>query len=162
MALVQRLKEPHVAGSTTSRRPQFAGWHSGWKASTWGDRSGNSLSSAGDVNGDDFDNLIIGMSFRFRGAHDVDEFWNNILNGADSVSEIPPDRWDIESFYSVDREPRKMYACEGGFLDDIENLDAAFFNAFRAGSMPGRSATPHATRKQLPGISKMLESRCIH
>jgi acyl transferase domain-containing protein/aryl carrier-like protein len=71
---------------------------------------------------------IVGMSCRFPGAQNLDEFWNNILNGVDSVREIPADRWDIDRFYSADREPGKMYTREGGFLDDIADFDAAFFN----------------------------------
>lgn len=71
---------------------------------------------------------IVGISCRFPGARDVDEFWNNILNGVDSVCEIPSDRWDIDRFYSADREPGKMYTKHGGFLNDIADFDAAFFN----------------------------------
>ena len=71
---------------------------------------------------------IVGMSCRFPGARNVDEFWNNLLNGVDSVCEIPSDRWDIDRFYNADREPGKMYVREGGFLDDIGEFDAAFFN----------------------------------
>ena len=71
---------------------------------------------------------IVGLSCRFPGARDVDEFWNNLLNGVDSVCDIPSDRWDIDRFYSADREPGKMYTKQGGFLDDIADFDAAFFN----------------------------------
>ncbi len=74
------------------------------------------------------DVAIIGMSCRFPGAHDVDEFWQNLLDGVDSVCEIPADRWDIERYYDADREPGKMYTREGGFLSDIADFDAAFFN----------------------------------
>lgn len=71
---------------------------------------------------------VIGMSCRFPGAQNVDQFWNNILSGVDSVGEIPDDRWDIDQFYSAEREPGKMYTRQGGFLEDIGDFDAAFFN----------------------------------
>ncbi len=74
------------------------------------------------------DVAIIGMSCRFPGARDVNEFWQNLLDGVDSVCEIPADRWDVERFYSAEREPGKMYTREGGFLEDIADFDAAFFN----------------------------------
>ena len=74
------------------------------------------------------DIAIIGMSCRFPGANSIDEFWQNLLNGVDSVREIPSDRWDIDRFYSADREPGKMYTREGGFLEDIAEFDADFFN----------------------------------
>ena len=71
---------------------------------------------------------IIGVSCRFPGARDVHEFWSNLLDSVDSVVRIPEDRWDIDQFYSADHEPGKMYTREGGFLDDIADFDAAFFN----------------------------------
>ena len=74
------------------------------------------------------DIAIIGMSCRFPGARDVHEFWQNLLDGVDSVCDIPPDRWDIDRFYSKDRQPGKMYTRQGGFLDDIAEFDASFFN----------------------------------
>ncbi|MEL7499891.1 MAG: SDR family NAD(P)-dependent oxidoreductase [Planctomycetota bacterium] len=74
------------------------------------------------------DIAVIGMSCRFPGAKNVDQFWDNLLNGVDSVCDIPNDRWDIDQFYSAQREPGKMYTRRGGFLDDIAEFDAAFFN----------------------------------
>ncbi|MEM8946298.1 MAG: SDR family NAD(P)-dependent oxidoreductase [Planctomycetota bacterium] len=74
------------------------------------------------------DVAIVGMSCRFPGARNIDEFWHNLMHRVDSVREIPDDRWDIDRFFSADREPGKMYTREGGFLDDIADFDAAFFN----------------------------------
>ena len=74
------------------------------------------------------DIAIIGVSCRFPGSDDVHQFWQNLLNGADSVRDIPEDRWDIERFYSEHREPGKMYARAGGFLDGIADFDAHFFD----------------------------------
>ena len=74
------------------------------------------------------DVAIVGASCRFPGANNVGEFWDNLMNGVDSVCEIPADRWDMDRFYSADREPGKMYTREGGFLDDIAEFDAEFFN----------------------------------
>ncbi len=74
------------------------------------------------------DIAIIGMGCRFPGARGIDEFWENLINGVDAVREIPADRWDIEAFYSPEPEPGKMTAREGGFLEDIGDFDAAFFN----------------------------------
>ncbi|MEM9352733.1 MAG: SDR family NAD(P)-dependent oxidoreductase [Planctomycetota bacterium] len=74
------------------------------------------------------DVAIIGMACRFPGAEDLDQFWQNLLNGVDSVREIPDDRWDTDRFFSSDAEPGKMYTREGGFLEDIGDFDAGFFN----------------------------------
>ena len=74
------------------------------------------------------DIAIVGMSCRFPGAQNVNQFWQNLLNGVDSVCDIPNDRWDIDRFYSAEREPGKMYTRRGGFLNDIADFDADFFN----------------------------------
>ena len=71
---------------------------------------------------------IIGLSCRFPGAADSDEFWQNLLAGVDSVRPIPNDRWDIDRFFSESGEPGKMNTREGGFLPDIAEFDAGFFN----------------------------------
>lgn len=72
--------------------------------------------------------VIIGMSCRFPGANNPGEYWSNLLNGVDSVREIPAGRWDIEKYYSPEPTPGKMYTREGGFLDDVAQFDANFFN----------------------------------
>ena len=74
------------------------------------------------------DVAIIGMSCRFPGARDVNEFWDNLLNSVDAVCEIPKDRWDIDKYYDENRTPGKMYSRQGGFIDDIAEFDAEFFN----------------------------------
>lgn len=74
------------------------------------------------------DVAIIGMSCRFPGAQDVNQFWDNLLHGVDAVGEIPADRWDVERFYCPEPQPGKMVTRAGGFLDDIADFDAAFFN----------------------------------
>jgi len=71
---------------------------------------------------------VIGMSCQFPGADDTDEFWSNLIQGVDSVSEIPADRWDVDKFYSADRQPGRMYTRHGGFLKKISEFDARFFN----------------------------------
>lgn len=74
------------------------------------------------------DVAIIGMSCRFPGAKNLRQFWDNLLNGVDSVREIPADRWDVDRFYSPEPEVGKMYTKEGGYLEDVADFDAAFFN----------------------------------
>jgi myxalamid-type polyketide synthase MxaC len=72
---------------------------------------------------------IIGLGCRFPGAAiDPDGFWELLRSGRDAVSEIPPDRWDVEQFYSDNPDaPDKAYTRSGAFLDNIKDFDAAFF-----------------------------------
>src|SRR5262245_26750377 len=73
---------------------------------------------------------IIGMACRFPGgATDLESFWELLRNGVDAVTEIPPDRWDVDAFYDSDPDaPGKMYCRRGGFLRDIDRFDPLFFN----------------------------------
>ncbi len=73
---------------------------------------------------------IIGIGCRFPGgAKDLDSFWEVLKNGTDTISEVPPDRYDINTYYaSTPEAPGKVVSREGGFLDQIDGFDAAFFN----------------------------------
>ncbi len=72
---------------------------------------------------------VIGLSCRFPGeANDPDSFWQNLVNGVDAISEVPAERWDIESLYDPDpQKPGKMSARWGGFLKKVDQFDAQFF-----------------------------------
>jgi acyl transferase domain-containing protein len=74
------------------------------------------------------DIAIIGMSGKFPDARNVNEYWNNLTAGRDSVREIPETRWDIDRFYDPDAGmPNKSYSKWGGFLSDTDRFDPAFF-----------------------------------
>jgi acyl transferase domain-containing protein len=75
------------------------------------------------------DIAIIGMSARYPGADNSSQYWQNLENGVDSVTEVPPDRWDVETYYDPDgNKPGKTAAKWGGFLQDIDKFDPLFFN----------------------------------
>ena len=71
---------------------------------------------------------VIGMGCSFPGAGDPQEFWNNLLNGFDAISEVPLSRFDVNAYYSEDIVPGKMSTRWGGFVDDIDKFDAGFFH----------------------------------
>ena len=72
---------------------------------------------------------VIGLACRFPGgAMNPDDFWRILRGGVDAITEVPPDRWDIDSFYDPDPDaPGKMYTRWGGFLDSIDRFDAGYF-----------------------------------
>lgn len=75
------------------------------------------------------DIAIIGISGRYPDAADLEEFWQNLAQGRDSIIEVPPERWDWRETFSTDRHaPGKTYAKWGSFLDGHDCFDAAFFN----------------------------------
>lgn len=72
---------------------------------------------------------IIGIAGRFPGADNVHEFWNNLRDGVDSVTEVPPDRWSIDEYYDPDpHAPGKTNCRKGGFLRGVDQFDPLFFN----------------------------------
>ncbi|MBK8898366.1 MAG: SDR family NAD(P)-dependent oxidoreductase [Candidatus Competibacteraceae bacterium] len=66
------------------------------------------------------DVAIIGMGVLLPGARDVRAYWSNILNGTNSIREIPPERWDWRLYYDPDpKAPDKIYSRWGGFIGEI-------------------------------------------
>ncbi|MGM9455270.1 type I polyketide synthase, partial [Legionella bozemanae] len=75
---------------------------------------------------------IIGMNCQFPGidsdVEDVDAFYEMLLKKQTSIKEVPENRWDINQYYDVDRQKEnKIVSRKGGFLNDPQLFDAAFF-----------------------------------
>ena len=72
---------------------------------------------------------VIGIGCRFPGRVDgPDSFWQLLSEGVDGISEVPPDRWDIDAYFDPDPQaPGKMVTRWGGFLDQVDQFDAKFF-----------------------------------
>jgi natural product biosynthesis luciferase-like monooxygenase protein/amino acid adenylation domain-containing protein len=71
---------------------------------------------------------IIGLGCRFPGANNPEAFWRMLYDGVDGISLVPATRWNVAQFYAPDQAtPRKMNTRWGGFLQDIEQFDPAFF-----------------------------------
>jgi amino acid adenylation domain-containing protein len=72
---------------------------------------------------------IIGMSGMFPQSPDLDTFWGHIVNKKDLITEIPWGRWDFSNYFvKKAKENNKSYSKWGGFLEDLDKFDAAFFN----------------------------------
>ena len=60
---------------------------------------------------------VIGIGAIMPGALNKDEFWQNIIQGKNSIIEVPKDKWDAALFYSPNRhDPDKTYSKIGGFI----------------------------------------------
>ncbi len=91
---------------------------------------------------------IIGVSGRYPMADDVEQFWDNLKNGRDCISEIPADRWDYRTYY--DSEPGKDGRTNskwGGFINGVDKFDSLFFHI-----------TPHEARIMDPQERLFLET----
>lgn len=72
---------------------------------------------------------VVGMGCRFPGGAATPEaFWELLRDGVDAVTDVPASRWDVNAWYDPDPEaPGKMYARQGGFLNEIDTFDPNFF-----------------------------------
>lgn len=76
-----------------------------------------------------YDVAVIGMSGQFPGAHDIDMFWKNLIEGKNCVREVPLRKWDVQMHYHPDQgAPGKSYGKWMGYIEDEDKFDALFFN----------------------------------
>lgn len=73
---------------------------------------------------------VVGMGCRLPGnVGSPESYWKLLCAGVDATSQLPPDRWDKESFFDPDAEaPGKMYCWHGGFLENVDKFDPYFFD----------------------------------
>ncbi|RRS06759.1 SDR family NAD(P)-dependent oxidoreductase [Pseudoalteromonas sp. J010] len=68
------------------------------------------------------DIAVIGMAGRYPGANNLDELWQNLLAGEDSITEIPDERFNSRRYNGAYSKYR------GGFIDAVDRFDSVFFN----------------------------------
>ncbi|WP_394834506.1 type I polyketide synthase [Pendulispora rubella] len=71
---------------------------------------------------------IVGMACEFPGADGVAAFWKMQLDGVDATTDVPADRFPIDTFHDPrPRTPGRTISRRGGFLSDIRGFDARYF-----------------------------------
>lgn len=82
-----------------------------------------------DQKSDDDYIAIIGVGGKYPMADTLDQFWNNLKEGKDCITEIPKERWDYNDFYDKDKSRKdKVYTKWGGFISDVDKFDLTYFN----------------------------------
>ncbi len=74
---------------------------------------------------------IIGVHGHFPRSESLAEYWRNLREGRDLIDLVPESRWDLHEFFDADPDNAKqgkIYCKWGGFLDDFDKFDAAFFS----------------------------------
>ncbi|WP_143306475.1 type I polyketide synthase [Chitinophaga vietnamensis] len=72
---------------------------------------------------------VIGMSCRFPGAANLEEFWDILYSGKDTVDAIPPDRWKMEDYFDPDPyADQKTNQQHASMLKGIHDFDPLFFD----------------------------------
>ncbi len=75
------------------------------------------------------DIAIVGMAGRFPGARDLDEFWQNLRDGVESISFFTDEEVETAGVNSALLK-NTHYVKAGGVLEDVELFDASFFGFF--------------------------------
>ncbi|MBN3959943.1 type I polyketide synthase [Nostoc sp. NMS8] len=71
---------------------------------------------------------IVGIGCRYPGANNPEAFWQLLRNGVDAITEVPKQRWNVNTFYDPNRAtPGKMNTRWGGFLEQVDQFDTQFF-----------------------------------
>ena len=72
---------------------------------------------------------IVGMGCRLPGGIASPEgFWEFLRDGREAITEVPPERWDLDLHHNPDpAHPLTQHVRQGGFVDAIDRFDAAFF-----------------------------------
>ncbi|MCP4270801.1 MAG: SDR family NAD(P)-dependent oxidoreductase, partial [Gammaproteobacteria bacterium] len=71
---------------------------------------------------------IVGMSGCFPEAENLNQFWKNLIEEKDCISEIPKERWDWKALYGdPHQEVNKCNIKWGGFIKNIYEFDPLFF-----------------------------------
>src|SRR5690242_15978667 len=74
----------------------------------------------------EFDIAIVGMSGRFPGARNLDEFWRNLAGGVESIRRLS-DQEILDSGVPESYLSKPNYVKAAAILDEPDHFDAAFF-----------------------------------
>ncbi len=84
---------------------------------------------------------IIGIGCLFPKAGNVDEYWSNIREGVDAITDIPESHWNPEDYFDTNQKtPDMTYARRGGFIDPVD------FNPLQYGMSPNNIEATDTTQ----------------
>jgi asperthecin polyketide synthase len=73
---------------------------------------------------------VVGMACRMPGGADTPErFWELLKNGNDTLTVVPPDRFDVDAHFDPSGETENSIGTRfGNFIANPGHFDAGFFN----------------------------------
>jgi len=70
---------------------------------------------------------IVGIACLFPRAGGLQEYWANIRDGVDAITEVPEGHWTLSDYFDADpKAPDMTYGGRGGFLDPVDFEPMAF------------------------------------
>jgi len=70
---------------------------------------------------------LVGIACLFPRAGSLADYWANICNKVDAITEVPPSHWRAEDYQHPDpKKPDHVYTVRGGFLEPVPFNPAAF------------------------------------
>lgn len=84
---------------------------------------------------------IVGIGCLFPKADNVNEYWANIREGVDAITDIPDSHWNPEDYFDPDQKtPDMTYARRGGFINSVD------FNPLQYGMSPNNIEATDTTQ----------------
>lgn len=71
---------------------------------------------------------VVGIDCRFPAAPDKDAFWRLLMDGVVTDTEVPSQRWDIDTYYHSNGVAGSMNTRRAHFIDDVDAFDNDFFS----------------------------------
>ncbi len=114
---------PIPTGSSVAQEPMHSAENKDYLTVPEVEKESSTIGNASDTNKEaSKDIAIVGMSGRYPKAKNLDELWNNLLEGKDCIETIPEERLQQRSANQFSKKYR------GGFLTDVDKFDSMFFN----------------------------------
>ncbi|NJP43449.1 cytochrome P450 [Actinacidiphila epipremni] len=106
---------------------------------------------------------VVGMGIVVPGANGPDEYWRELMDGADRFVEIPRDRWENAAFHSADRRAEdKTYSRHSAFITDfVPHPRVAAELAAGGGDMESTTLwLRHSLVQAMEGVARRPGDRC--
>ncbi|MCP4995199.1 MAG: KR domain-containing protein, partial [Gammaproteobacteria bacterium] len=76
---------------------------------------------------------VVGLACHFPDAPTIQQYWTNLMEGRDSIREVPGSRWDIKQYYQPQSyQVGKSISKWGAFLEGIEEFEPEYFGIAEA------------------------------
>ncbi len=70
---------------------------------------------------------VVGMSGRSPGAKDISTFWQNLIEGKETIAQFADETLELDVSDSESKQQGMKYINARGVLDDVDMFDAGFF-----------------------------------